>query len=307
MHTNITYFVYFTTVNPTHRSSRQPPFELGISSYAYAWNVGVPGYPTAERIGAVDLVNLASKHGVTRLQLADNLPVHDLPAEEWKSLVSQARRSKVQLELGLRGLRRESMLNYLGLAVECGSPFLRVVIDAPGYQPDITEIIKVIQDLLPAFRRAAVRIAIENHDRFRSHELVEVIEATDEDTVGICLDTANSLGADEGIYEVTRTLGPYTLNLHLKDYRIERLPHNMGFSVTGRAAGEGQVPIRWLLDELSRWGRCGSVTLETWSTPLETAEETADREREWSARGIMFLRSILRESNEPLRLDRISK
>ena len=96
---------------------------------------------------------------------------------------------------------------------------------------------RIIREVLPAYREAGIRLAIENHDRFRAHELVAIIAATDADYVGICLDTANSLGADEGIWEVARTLAPHTLNLHVKDYRIERLDHQMGFTVRGAPAG----------------------------------------------------------------------
>ncbi len=266
---------------------------FGISSYAYPWAIGVPGYPPPAPMSAEQLLREARQLGASRLQLADNMPVHQLTAEAWNNLIRTAQQANVQLELGLRGLRPDRLRAYLTLAQQCRSPFVRVVIDEQDYEPQHDEIVRVIQEVLPLYREAGARLAIENHDRFRTYELVDIIEATDPDYVGICLDTANSLGADEGIWEVARTLAPYTLNLHVKDYRIERLDHQMGFTVRGTPAGSGQTPVGWLLDTLRAHGRCQSATLEVWSAPLADIAKTIAQERDWVIQGSTYLRNAL--------------
>lgn len=270
---------------------------FGISSYSFPWAIGVPGYPPPTPMTAEQLVREAQRLGASRLQLADNLPVHQLADDAWKNLLRVVQEAKVQLELGLRGLRPDRLRTYLALAQQCGSPFVRVVIDAPDYEPRHDEIVRLIREVLPAYRAAGVRLAIENHDRFRAYELVDIITATDPDYVGICLDTANSLGADEGIWEVARTLAPYTLNLHVKDYRIQRLDHQMGFTVRGTPAGSGQTPVGWLLETLRPHGRCQSATLEVWSPPLATIEATIAQEQTWVAQGSTYLLDILSTSS----------
>lgn len=271
-----------------------PPSPVfGISSYTYPWSVGVGGNITAGLMTAPQLLEAAVSLGAKRLQLADNLPVHRLPASEWCSLVEAARSAEIQLELGIRGLTLGNLEIYLPLCVACGSPFLRVVIDSDGYQPATDEIIQIIKSVLPRFIEQKVILAIENHDRFRAWELVKIIQATNPDWVGICLDTANSLGADEGIYEVTEVLSHYTVNLHVKDYAIKRFPHAMGFEVTGRPAGMGQAPISWILEQLSQFSKCQSATLEVWSMPLETLEETIAQERQWAILGAVYLKNTL--------------
>ena len=266
---------------------------FGISSYAYAWSVGVPGYPPPAPMTATKLLATVERLGAQNLQLADNLPVHIMTDGGWRDLIDRAGRAGIQLELGLRGLTVDHLQRYLRLSQDCNATFLRVVIDAPGYAPGHDEIVRTIRRVLPHFIEAGVVLAIENHDRFRASELLDIIEATDPAWVGICLDTANSLGAGEDIYRVGELLIPSTVNLHVKDYCIARLNHNMGFTVTGTPAGEGQAPLAWLLRELSRTGRCRSATLETWSLPLETVAATTAREREWSAAGAAYLRSAL--------------
>ena len=232
------------------------------------------------------------------MQLADNLPVHSLPEHRWHSVLRGAADRNIQLELGIRGLTEAHLLRYLPLATDCNSPFLRVVIDEEQYTPGQEEIIATIRKVLPAFSHAGVCLAIENHDRFRARQLVDIIEATDPSMIGICLDTANSLGADEGIYEVARLLAPYTINLHVKDYRIRRFDHQMGFTVEGTAAGDGQCPVEWLLGELTPYGRCQSAILETWSLPLDTIAESIAREQAWALRGTTFLRGLLHQQHQ---------
>ena len=266
---------------------------FGISSYTFPWSIGVAGSIPAQPLTAPQLLDTAIELGAERLQLADNLPVHKLPTEQWKSLVSAARSAGIQFELGIRGLTKENLNTYLPLCLDWGSPFLRVVIDSDKYEPSTRDIIQIIKAALPSFREQKVVLAIENHDRFRAETLAGIIEATDSDWVGICLDTANSIGADEGIYEVTRILAPYVVNLHVKDYAIRRLPHAMGFEVAGRPAGTGQAPVPWILNQLAVYGKCQSATLEVWSLPLETLERTVDQEKQWAQSGADYLKGLL--------------
>ena len=268
---------------------------FGISSYAYPWAIGVPGHTPDSPMKAVQLLQEARRLMARRLQLADNLAAHQLAEEDWTSLIHQAEAWNIQLELGLRGLRTDLLQTYIALAQACRSSFLRVVIDDQHYAPKHDQIVATIQEVLPQLKAANVVLAIENHDRFRAYELIEIIEATDPAYVGICLDTANSLGADEGIWEVANILAPYTLNLHVKDYRIERLSHQMGFRVEGTPAGAGQTPVPWLLRVLSDYGRCQSATLEVWCPPQPTLAETIQQEQAWVDQGSAHLRACLQK------------
>ncbi len=266
---------------------------FGISSYAFAWAIGMPGNIPAKPMTVTELLRSAHQVGAACLQIADNLPVHQLPAESWQRLLTMSRQFNIQLELGLRGLKFDLVMQYLSLAKQCQSSFLRVVIDDADYEPGHEEIVQLLKALLPRLRADQIILAIENHDRFLSKEIKAFVESTDPDWVGVCLDTANSLGADEGIYEVTSTLAPYTVNLHVKDYTIKRLPHNMGFTVEGAPAGQGQTPIPWLLQQLKPHKKCHSATLEVWSNPLNSLEETIARERKWVEEGAKYLKTYL--------------
>jgi 3-oxoisoapionate decarboxylase len=103
------------------------------------------------------------------------------------------------------------------------------------------------------------------------------------------LDTANSLGAGEGIDVVAETLAPLVLNLHIKDFHIARVPHQMGFTVSGRPAGSGFLDVRRLLNSLAG-SRCETAVLELWTPPEPGIEETIAKEAAWAVQSIDYLK-----------------
>ena len=119
-----------------------------------------------------------------------------------------------------------------------------------------------------------------------------MIEAAGCERIGVCLDTANSLGAGEGLEAVLAELAPLTVNLHLKDFSIERVPHLMGFTVTGRPAGRGFLDVPVLLAQLASFNRCHTAILELWTPPEPELAGTMAKEETWAAQSLEFLRPL---------------
>lgn len=256
--------------------------QLGIGSYTFTWAVGVAGFVPKQPLSIDQLLDEAHRLGVKRVQFCDNLP-----------LLYTNFKTEVAIEVGTRGLTVINLLNYLEVCRRFHSPFLRVVIDEAGYHPSEQEVIAVIQTVIEEFKQANVILAIENHDRFMVASLIRIIQQTDPQWVGICLDTANSLGAGEGIEEVVKALAPYTVNLHVKDFTIKRAWHNMGFVVEGCPAGKGMLNVPWVLEQLRPYHRCISATLEIWSNPDTTIEATIEKEAAWAKESILYLKTLV--------------
>ena len=266
---------------------------LGISSYTYPWAVGVPGHRPARPLTVWDLLERAAALRVRCLQVADNLPVDRLPEAAQRKLREQAGQQGVSLEVGTRGIGTEHLRSYLRLAATLGAPLLRVVVDTPDHRPEPDGVVALLGAILPVAAEAGITIAIENHDRFRVGTLAAIVRRLDSPYAGICLDTANSLGALEGPEAVVRALAPLTVNLHLKDFVIRRQPHQLGFTVEGRPAGQGQLDIPWLLREVRAAGREPNAILELWTPPAATLEETVRTEEVWAQESITYLRELL--------------
>lgn len=265
---------------------------LGLSSYTYTWAVGVKDKEPEVCLDIKGLIEIAKSKKVNCIQVADNLPLHNLSSNERSEIIHRIKKENLILETGTRGLKPENILCYLDIAREFNSPFLRVVIDAPGFTPGPDEIHGILKELVPELKSRGIKLAIENHDRLKSSEFRDIVEKAGTEWVGICLDTANSLGAGEGIEEVFRNLGPYTINFHIKDIIVKRIWHMMGFEVEGVPAGKGILPIEKLVSQLRVWGKCESCILELWTPQQSTINETIRLESQWADESILFLKSI---------------
>ncbi|MEW6160774.1 MAG: TIM barrel protein [Verrucomicrobiota bacterium] len=204
-----------------------------------------------------------------------------------------ARETGIEIETGARGLTPAHLQDYLEISRRLSARLLRFVVDAGNYEPSLDKISGVIHDALPALNEASITLGIENHDRFPCAALRRLVEDIGSERVGICLDTANSLGAGEGIGEVLAQLAPVCVNLHIKDFAIARLPHLMGFTVTGRVLGEGMLPLNQVLETIASCGRCETAIVETWPPPESEMSATLAKEKDWAERSVQVLRAAL--------------
>ena len=259
---------------------------IGIGSYTFSWAIGiqkvhVPPVP----LTPFDLLDRAAELGVDVVQIADNLPLDTLSQAELSRLRAAAETRGLVLEAGTRGDEPERLLRYLDIAARLQSNLLRTL---PG--PDLAESERSLRAVLPRFEALGVAIALENYERHTSRELAALVERIASPFVGVCLDTVNSFGALEGLEEVSTILAPHTINLHIKDFDIERLPSMLGFQVTGRPAGEGRLNVDRLLEKLAPHGKDPSLILELWTPFTGSPEETIALEAEWALRSVRYLK-----------------
>jgi 3-oxoisoapionate decarboxylase len=264
--------------------------KLGLSSYTFGWAVGVAGHPPARPLTEQDLLDRCAAHQLSVLQLGDNLPAHDFSTRRLAELAIRKNQQRVQLELGLRRLSVERIARYAELARSLDCSLIRVVIDDDDFHPTPAEVRGLLAEVVPLLE--GLTLAIENHDRFRAETLRSIIESVGSPRLGVCLDTANSIGAGQGTHHVAEVLAPLTVNLHIKDFAIHRLPHKMGFVVQGSPAGLGLLDIPRVLDVLRPYNRCHTAILELWTPPEPALEATVAKEADWAARSLRFLNPL---------------
>ena len=264
---------------------------LGIGSYTYGWAVvggeGIPG------LSACALIDRAVELGVGVVQLCDNLPAEMYEAEMVETIADHASRRRVSIELGTRGIHADHLRRFIQVARQLHSPILRVVIDNGSDHPSPEEVVQRLGKVMGDVVDAGITLAIENHDRFTSAVLADIVRRLATPNLGICLDTVNSFGALEGPAVVVHTLGPHVVSLHLKDFAVARFPHLQGYTIEGRPAGEGMLNIPWLLEELRKFGRDPNAIVELWTPPEPTLRATIDKETDWAKRSVTTLRQYI--------------
>jgi sugar phosphate isomerase/epimerase len=263
---------------------------LGLSSYTYGWAIGVPGHLPAAPMNEQGLLDCAQRHGVKLVQVCDNLPLLRCPPGRIARFAERADGDGVAVEVGSRRLTVEHAAEMAALARRVGATLIRFVIDGPDFHPEPRQVVKTLREIEPLLE--GLTLGIENHDRFPARTLRSMVEKAGSSRIGICLDTANSLGAGEGIATVVAELAPLTVNLHLKDFHIARLPHQMGFTIEGRPAGTGMLDVRWLLEKLAHFGRCRTAVLELWTPPEPDIERTVAKEEAWTEQSLAYLKPL---------------
>ncbi len=266
---------------------------LGVSSYTYTWAVGVPGYPPERPVTEFELLDLAAAAGVRVVQIADNLPLERLAPNDLAGVARRAQDMGIELEVGTRGVACAHLERFIEIATTLRARILRVVVDTREHRPAIPEIVDCVREVLPELERRGICLAIENHDRFRARELAGIVRHIDSAQAGVCLDTVNSFGALEGPEAVVDALGPLVVNLHVKDFSIERATHMMGFAIEGRPAGAGRLDVPWLLDRLRAYGRDPNAILELWTPPEPTLSATIAKESAWAAASLTYLHRLV--------------
>jgi sugar phosphate isomerase/epimerase len=267
--------------------------EFGIGSWSFPWAIGANAAQVPRvRLDAVGLVERARALGVGLVQFADNLPLDALSQTELVAVRAKAADAGVAVEVGTRGVEPEHLTQHLELARFFGSRLVRTLTGRPGAPIPLARAEEQLRAVLPAYEQAQVSIALENYEVDRVADLAAMLKRIDSPWIGICLDTVNALGALEGAEHVVDTLAPFVLNVHLKDFDIVRLPHMMGFTVTGRPAGSGKLDVPWLMEKLLRAGRRPSAVIELWTPFTETLGRTIEIEEEWAQESIRYLRTL---------------
>lgn len=263
--------------------------QLGISSYTLTWSIGVPGYDrTSMPLTAIGLLQQAHQSGIHLVQIADNIPLHLMNKEELYELKSTAELLGVTIEVGTRSTTPEHLLAYLEIARYLNSNLVRTLITTPDIEAAHMDILQVI----PQFEAYGITLGIENHGLHTTKQLSSMFNMINHPLVGCCMDTVNSFSALDSPDQVIQNLVPYIVNLHIKDFDITRVDHQMGFVVLGTPAGYGKLSIESLLSTIRSHRKNPTCILELWTPYTNNIEETILLERLWYEQSLTYLQQL---------------
>jgi sugar phosphate isomerase/epimerase len=274
--------------------------KIGISTWTLPWATGVNGYPRPSTpLDAIGLMSVAEENGVSVVQLADNLQIDKLNESDLDQIAAHADSTGLVLQVGMRTADLQDLQRHIGIAARLGANVVRTVLGGKKCGRDeLLETQASLRQLLPDLERHEISLALENNEAFRASEFAEIVGAIESPFVGICLDTANSLGIPETLETVVDALASQTIMLHAKDYDIQRIDTRMGFSVEGRALGDGCVDFEYVVSRLREHAADGcACIIEHWPPFDGDITSSIKREKEWLTRSLIFARSLV----EPVR------
>jgi sugar phosphate isomerase/epimerase len=280
--------------------TRPPTRRIGLSSYAYRWSGGSDCASCQAHMDARGLIATAAELELQGVQICDNMPYQELSRGALKEIRREADDLGIFIETGARGTDPERLTNTILASSQLGSRLLRVVaeIDRNASGKEIAEQLdrcsEDIGSVLAVAHQENVRIALENHATLSSPDLLHILETIGDDSVGICLDTMNSVMLLEHPLDTVRALAPHALCVHFKDFRIEKRAED--FRIVGVPLGEGLLDVVAVLRTVEEHHlEQQSLHLELYVGRKETCEATRIYEDECVRRSAAYLKKVVRE------------
>lgn len=253
--------------------------------------LGAPGWSFEQ---AVEAVAAYGYEGIEIRLVDGELVEPDLSAEQ-RQRVERALRDAgvpaVALDTSLRAVGPGDsdafvgdIASYVDIAAQWGAPMLRVFggplpDDEAGRREALDEGARRLERAATTGRGHGVRIAVETHDSLSSAKAVaELLGRVDDPWVGAVYDSHHPHRMGETPKEVLDLLGPRVMLVQVKDAR--RRAGDDGWDLV--LLGQGEVPVRQLLELLPSYGYDGWISVEwekKWHPEIPEPEEALPQHR----------------------------
>lgn len=125
------------------------------------------------------------------------------------------------VELDVAGTEPDHLGRALDICLALGADRLRLYASFGGdLAAELARAVVDLKTIAPAFARAGVRIAFENHEYETSADILGVIEQVDSPVVGAHIDTGNSMMVREDPIAAVAAMAPHVVSTHFKDHLV---------------------------------------------------------------------------------------
>lgn len=261
---------------------------IGLGTYSFFWQHSADA---PEPLTLPAMLRRTHDLGVGLFQVCDYLPLLGCSAAELRGLRSLADELGITLELGTRGVQPEHLATFLTLADVLGASLVRSMVNTAEHRPSMGEAETLLRASVPSYEGAGVTLALETYEQVSSTDLVALVESVGSDSLGICLDPANSVAALELPRDVVEHTAPYVRNIHVKDFAFTRRGGWVGFTLEGAPLGTGLLDYDHMIATVQPELKGINQIVEHWLPWQGSFEESSRLENLWNEQNIAYLRS----------------
>lgn len=208
------------------------------------------------------------------------------------------------LKMGRSPNRITELCLHIESARKLGTTVMRILAGNPSFR-GLEDPSRQIERLAPILKKvcnqaseSGLRLAIENHADFTSHELLELIERVGHKSLLVTFDTANALRVGEDPVEAVTRLAKRVVCVHLKDAIVLKSSiGNPSAFWPSTPLGQGEIDLRAVLTALSKAGFDDLLCIEMANLHPDWFDEDAA-----VAESVTYLRGLLSSlhpSNSP--------
>lgn len=236
--------------------------------------------------------------GFQGVQLCENLGIARMDEESLRTVNRDAVALGLSVEVGMNGADRENLYHHLKIAENLSANLVRVVLGGKSCkrkeEAEQAQLyyLGILREVLPAFRDSGITIGIENHFDLPTRALREMVEAVNDPAVTLILDTTNCIHFMERPEEALELCRGRIGEVHLKDYKAQKI--EAGHLFSGTVLGEGELDVRRFLE------CCDRIVLEMTirRSRQQSAKEVISWEEDSVKRSAKNLVSLLEGGSE---------
>jgi sugar phosphate isomerase/epimerase len=260
---------------------------IGLSTWAFFWR---HSERAPEPLTATQMILQTRELGVGLFQICDYAPLLGYSHSELRDLRATADDLDVRLELGTRGVDPAHLSHFLELATTLGATMVRSMLYAPDSRPSKRDAELALSKAARDYEAAGVTLALETYEQVATETLVDIVESVGSDSVGICLDPANTVARLENPRDVVERCAPHTKNLHVKDFAFTREDGWVGFTLTGTELGTGLLDYPHELAAVDPDARGINQIVEHWLPWQGSFDQTAALEHAWTVSSLKTMK-----------------
>lgn len=261
--------------------------KIGTGTYTYFWRIAAAGGDP----GILDkMLEECSELGAEVFQICDFAPLESFDDGALRRLRHRADELGIELELGTRGIDPAHLDRYRRMALVLGVRFVRTILSRAGEAPDLSAAARQLRTIMAGYRQSEITLGLETYEQVSLDDTLRLIAQVGEDHLGICLDPGNSIAAFEMPDSLIQRAAPHVVNVHVKDFGFARREGGQGFTLTGRALGNGSLDLDRMVDAVTTFRPDVNLILEHWVPWQEDQATTLALEQEWTAHGMRILR-----------------
>jgi sugar phosphate isomerase/epimerase len=236
--------------------------KLGIGSFAYRYQVGIPACAPALPLTPIGFVEDAARLGLERIQLCENIMYADLNEQDIATLAKRIKELGLIVELGMYGVTEENLRKHIRLAKVFDGKFIRAVIGElnDDHEKAVRIAAQNLKKVLDECRRDNIHIGLENHFDLSTPDILRVIKEVNDPLVGSIFDSTNAINFLERPEETLAFMLPYIKSVHLKDFRM--IKTEAGITMTGQILGQGILEVESLLKQVTAKNPEASIIVE---------------------------------------------
>jgi sugar phosphate isomerase/epimerase len=243
---------------------------IGMHSYGAHWKAARDGHAKARFSDTLEFLEYAHQLGAGGVQVS----IGNKDLNYAAKIRAKAEAYEMYFEGQLALPKEESDLDRfdseLRLAKEAGASVVRTALlsgrryetfdSAEAFQKFRTQSWRSLRLAEPVLKRHRLRLAIENHKDWLVPELLEWLHRLSSESVGVCVDTGNSIALMEDPMQVVDAYAPFAASTHIKDMGVREYAE--GFLLSEVPLGTGFLDLHRILTVLQTANRKLQFNLE---------------------------------------------